>query len=358
MAGIFRFSNAVSDIGKFISTYKQLYHHFIEYTNAEEYFNHDDAAKFLALNGLATSLGAVGEEALNRSTRDDKSRDPLYNQHKSYSEMFRMLGWYEAGDKQTNFRIPEYGAYVAETEDEDVLRKLFSLNILHIASPNPLTTVRGGNVLRPFATIMKLMLLLDDIIFRDEIILGVLACDNDTNSDTLQQTARQIRVIRERGSDFLESKFQELMANNELNSSDTLRNYTRFPISALKWAGWAEPVSLKDVYGKSLKFLKLTPKGKRLAMTLNTIPDIRMGDISSYEIEEQAAFVVLSNLQKLGAVGFNLGNYDLCINELKQKCKNIIRDKNIDNDKYLFFGYQESPRNLLQLGDSILDELL
>ena len=95
MAGIFRFSNAVSDIGKFISTYKQLYYHFVEYTNEGKYFNHDDAAKFLALNGLATSLGAVGKEAFNRSTRDDKSRDPLYNQHKSYSEMFRMLGWYE-----------------------------------------------------------------------------------------------------------------------------------------------------------------------------------------------------------------------------------------------------------------------
>ena len=36
MAGIFRFSNAVSDIGKFINTYKQLYHHFIAYTEEEK----------------------------------------------------------------------------------------------------------------------------------------------------------------------------------------------------------------------------------------------------------------------------------------------------------------------------------
>ena len=357
MAGIFRFSNAVSDIGKFINTYKKLYHHFVAYTEEDKFFNHDDAARYLALNGLATSLGAVGEEALNRSTRDDKSRDPLYNQHKSYSEMFRMLGWYETGDMQTNFRIPEYGAYVAETESEDVLKKLFSLNVLHIVSPNPLTTVKGGNILRPFATILKLMLLLDNVIFRDEIILGVLACEDDTDVASLQSIARQIRATRRQGYDFLENEFQQLMANNGINSSDTLRNYTRFPISALKWTGWTEPTTL-DTYGKKLKFLKLTPVGKQLAISLNAIPDIRLNDIQSYDIEEQASFVALSNLQKLGAVGFDLDEYLSCIEILKQKCENIIRDKNIDNDGYLFFGYQESPRSLLQLSDSILENLL
>ena len=81
MAGVFRFSNAVSDISKFIQTYCTLYEHFKE---ADHFFDHKEASEFLATKGLASSLGAVGKEAVKRSRRADTSRDPLYNQHKMY----------------------------------------------------------------------------------------------------------------------------------------------------------------------------------------------------------------------------------------------------------------------------------
>ena len=71
---------------------------------------------------------------------------------------------------QTNFKLSEYGSYIAETTDNAVIKKLVSINVLHIVSPNPLTNVKGGDTLRPFPMILKLMLKLDGIITSEEKI--------------------------------------------------------------------------------------------------------------------------------------------------------------------------------------------
>ena len=78
---MFRFSNAVSDISKFIDTYKSLYVDLKDHND----FTHDDATESLISKGLVSSSGAIGNEAMKRSRREDRSRDPLYNQLKMYS---------------------------------------------------------------------------------------------------------------------------------------------------------------------------------------------------------------------------------------------------------------------------------
>lgn len=360
MAGVFRFSNAVSNIEKFIDTYKRLYDHFSSTTEAGEFFGHVEAAQFLAMNGLASSLGAIGEEALNRSTRDDKSRDPLYNQHKSYSEIFRMLGWYEPGNMQTNFKLSEYGSYISDTKDVEVLRKLFSLNILHIVSPNPLTTVRGFNVLRPFPLILKLMLKLDGILARDEMILGVLACEDDTKPGVVDETVGRIKSWRAtHNKRTLDNAILALRSENNLGSAETLGNYTRFPIAAMKWVGWATGENKRGVYGTtSIKVLQLTKEGKEEAEKISSIPDIRYESLKKYTEREIAAFIALSNLTKLSFVGFDIREYGLALSSLKQICQRVISDYDIGDDRYLFFGYQEAPREMLSKSDEILEELL
>lgn len=358
--GVFRFSNAVSDLDKFIDTYKKIYHHFITKCEAGEYFNHVEAAAFLALNGLATSLGAVGAEALSRSTRDDRSRDPLYNQHKSYSEIFRMLGWYEPGNMQTNFRLTEYGGYIADCDiNSPHLKMLVCLNFLHIVSPNPVTAVKGNNILRPFPLIIKLMERLGGVIFRDEMILGVLACADDTKTNIVEQTSEYILEIRNGGHQRLMQEFTNLMERQGMNSDATLRNYTRLPISTMKWSGWATPVTIKKFYGvKASKMLSLTESGYQLAKQISEAVDIRDEYLSGYEEEERCAFVALSNLSKLSKIGFDLGVYTKVMPLLIDKCQHIYRDFNINGDQYIYFGYQEAPREILQKADLLLEELL
>ena len=114
MAGVFRFSNAVSDIGKFINTYKELYRSL----KNRGAFSHDDATETLIYKGLVSSSGAIGKEAIKRSRRKDRSRDSLYNQLKSYSEMYRMLGWYNPASNRSQFLISEFGEYIFESSDQ------------------------------------------------------------------------------------------------------------------------------------------------------------------------------------------------------------------------------------------------
>lgn len=358
MAGVFRFSNAVSNIDGIISTYKQIYNHFQEQCSKGLCFDHNDVAKFLAENGLASSLGAIGREALERSTRDDKSRDPLYNQSKAYSEMYRMLGWYEPGTMRTNFRLTEYGSYIAETDSKDIVRKLFEMNVLHISSPNPMTEVRGGNVLRPFAFILKLMLSLGGWMSRDEMILGVLACQNDTIENVLERTTNDIMAIREKGLGELDSRIISLRASNNLGSAATLQNYTRFPIAVLKWLGWAESKSNKVIYPeKSIKMLQLTDLGESKAKEISFLPDIRYSDIEPFESNVKCAFVILSNLYKLESIGFDVSVYSRVIPLLRRLASPILDKYCIDRD-FLFFGYQESPREVIIEADKLLDSIM
>lgn len=358
MAGVFRFSNAVSDIDKIISTYKSIYSEFITWTENDKYFNHADAAIFLAQNGLATSLGAIGVEALKRSTRDDKSRDPLYNQHKSYSEMFRMLGWYEPGSMQTNFKLSEYGSYINDTEDCLTIKKLLCLNVLHIVSPNPLTNVKGNNILRPFVFILKLMAKCNNMISRDEIIYGVLACENDTSNNVLEKTISRIISNRKKGKQSTNDEIQNLKKRQNIKSDETLPNYTRFPIAVMKWTGWAETKSIKlKKDERATNMLILTESGINLANMLLTTPDIRYEYLENYQEEEKIAFIALSNLQKLKSVGFDLSDYSEIVEKLMSLSQNILNDYHIENDNYLFFGYQEASREDLIYVDNLLETL-
>lgn len=358
MAGVFRFSNAVSDIDKIVDTYKKIYAHFIDMTRDGQYFDHSQAAEFLAMNGLASSLGAIGATALSRSVREDKSRDPLYNQHKSYSEMFRMLGWYEPGSMQTNFKLSEYGSYIAETTDNAVIKKLLSMNVLHIVSPNPLTKVKGGNTLRPFPMILKLMLKLDGIITRDEIIAGVLCCQNDKVENIVDNTADMIRECRQNGIEAIENVIMRIRQEQNLGSPATLQNYTRFPIAVMKWADWVNGVNMKGVYGdSSIKVLKLTKKGAEVANSISDIPDVRYEDIEHYPKNMIGAFVALSNLTKLAYAGFEFGDYLDLLPSLRRLCSPILKEHKIVDDRYLFFGYQEVPRELLAAADEVLETI-
>lgn len=357
MAGVFRFSNAVSDISKFIQTYKSIYQHFIPETSQGHYFDHRDAYQFLANTGLASSLGAIGAEAIRRSERDDTSRDPLYNQHKMYSEMYRMLGWYEPGTKQTNFNLPEYGYYIANFPDNAV-KELFGINVLHIVSPNPLTAVKGGNILRPFPLLLRIMNRLGGIICRDEMILTVLACPSDRDSSYIQSAVKKILDLRTQGHAALKRAIVDLMAENGLGSMATLQNYTRFPIATLKWMEWAQSENLKSIYrGTNVTCLNLSEKGRSLANTLENVTDIRYGELSQYSEDAIAAFVIWSNFFQLRKAGFCISDSYSEISILEEKASKILSDYSLSLDsEMLFFGFQEAPRAVIARGNSFIDE--
>lgn len=377
MAAIFRFSNAVSDIDKLMQTFRLLVSEFGELAD-NDFFDHNQAAKFLAENGLASSLGAIGSEAIARSfSAENTSLNPLYNQHKSYSEFFRMLGWYVPGTKQTNFRISEFGKIIGDPDlPKESVRKLVEKCVLHIVSPNPFTNIKGGNILRPFPLLLKLMAGLDGYILRDEIILGVLACQNDRNSETVSDAITLIKKIRANGYKALNDAIMDLREANgvyhykDVNGKktrvfaplgkDTLPNYTRLPIALCKWLGWAEEVNTKSIYkNKTVHALQATPYGLQLAQRLSEIPDIRFAGLETFDKDSVIAFAAYSNLYQLSVAYNCFEDYSNVLPSILDKATPVFQHFNFSplEDEFLFFAYQEMPLHINQQADELLDTI-
>lgn len=304
-------------------------------------FGHDDIVRVLIEQGQVSSCGTVGDEALSRSTRDDRSRDPLFNQAKMYSELYRMLGWMHPGSDSGHFVFSEIASYVA---GERIDSPLILESVYSIVFPNPHVENRGGHTIRPFSQILKMMRLLGGQICRDELIISVLAMTNDREDDvslTQAEAISRIRGKRQRLVDALSRVAGSLQEN-------TLKNYTRFPLGILKSTNWAESVNQKGIYERPIKVYRLTPAGEKIADLLHTKVDVRHSDLANFSESERAAFVLISQYEQLGRGGFDLEPVKEIYLDLLKMCRPILLKFNqhsLDNILYSPFQ-QASPIDL------------
>lgn len=349
---VLRFPNAVSDIAKFIDTFKKLYSNL----NNEAVFTHDDATNVLVNLGLASSSGAIGQEALRRSTRADRTRDPLYNQHKMYSEVYRMLGWYQPGSQRTNFTFTDLASTINEATDIKQ-KKIFEECVIGITFPNFLVENRGGNNIRPFLFLLKIMNSLGGLILRDEIIVSVLNLNNDREHNILKKQINKILKLR---TDYklLTSELLELSHINE-TQINTLQNYTRFILGTLVYNGWAIQIREKSIYNKKLVSYKLTDYGKSFIDGLNYKIDIRHSDIVDFNIETRASFTLLSFYSFYKRIGYSLEEYRDIIKELITKCEPIFTKFKIESiDDVIYYPIQQSTREEIDLANQIEEKHL
>lgn len=335
---IFRFSNAVSDAKKIISTYKTIHS---ELSNADS-FGHDDARDALVKNSLVSSSGAIGDEAIRRSVRDDRSRDPLYNQAKMYGEMFRMLGWYKPAQNRLNFKFTEIAPYIFEA-DEKAEKKIFEFNVFSITSPSPLVEIKGGNILRPLPMILKLASILNGYISRNEIILAVLSCLNDKTPNAIDEAKKIILEVRNNSD--IDAKLKSLSVKENIQIT-TLENYTRFPLGALKYCGWAEPKSIKTSYSsKKINVYMLTDYGKLYLNNLGVKYDLRYEEIDEFDIETKSSFAYLMFLRNLEFLDYVIDEETIeRINILEKKCAPIYKKIKVNNSTEIFYSsVQQSP---------------
>ena len=347
MGSVLRFPNAVSDIGKFIETFRHIFSHLENFSS----FTHDNAAAVLVNNGLASSSGAIGQEALRRSTRADRSLDPLYNQHKMYSEVYRMLGWYQPGTQRTNFNFTEISPYVYDGS-ETTRNKIFEECLLGISFPNHLVDNRGGNCIRPFAFLLKLMNECGGKMLRDEIILTVLALDNDVKNSSLSNQYRKVKDFR---GDFkkLQDALQKLASDNS-TQINTLQNYTRFVLGAITFAGYAVSIRDNELYEKSLVTYQLTEKGTELAQRLNKLIDVRNADLQPFRLEDRGAFTLLMHYTFLERIGLPIEDIIHSINLLEKKCESIFANLKIkDRYQILYSPIQQSSKEEISKANEI-----
>lgn len=336
--GVFRFSNAISDIKKFIGTYKIIYSELKDKSD----FNHDDARDALIKHGLVSSSGAIGLEAVSRSLRKNRSLDPLYNQLKMYSEIYRMLGWYKPSTNRGNFQFTEISEYIYEAEDQ-LLKRIFELSTLNIVSPNPLVEVKSGNVLRPFPMILTLMEKSGGVLTRDEIIITVLNCQSDLTTDYLSAAVDKIKYLRE---DFknVAVELKLIMAENNI-ARTTLENYTRFPLGALIYNNWAKPERTTKIYKDSkVNAYFLTDFGHAYVSNLKNLLDVRSEDLTEFTLEVRGSFSLLMFFKNLENLDYIIDDETTALmSKLEITCKPILDKFQIkDVDKIIYSRIQQS----------------
>ncbi len=288
-----RIPNPGSDMRRLIEIYRILH----KGTAGVEQFDLDDVGRILTSAKQASSRGAVGAAALARSKTVDRSRDPIFNQSKMYSELFRMLGWLRPvnGSRQV-FRNTILGDQLAVefAASPALANGLFRESLLGICFPNPLTDNIGIRNQRPVSWLLRLMARLDGVITRHEMIIGLLAVVDDQAPNALELAAGAVSSVRGERAKLMSAVGEE--AQRASVTVVTLENYTRFPVGVMKsdQIGWSRKQRLVGIYERPVEALVLTQSGQAAARWAAEAIDVRESSLALYSIAERAAFATRS----------------------------------------------------------------
>lgn len=296
---VLRLPNPKGNIDSFVAAYVALHAEL----SGHDDFNIDDGVAALIRRRMLSSSGAVGEEALRRSTRDDRSRDPLFNQVKMFSELYRLLGWLHSTSSKARFRCTQLGKYVA-LYDGDVRRALVEESLIGITLPSQHSENLGVVNQRPFALLLMLMSSLDDELTRDELILALYTIADDLRPGVTERRIALIRELRrERKYSNVMSLLQQAAGRRQVN---TLQNYTRFMIGSMRRLGWTVTDRRLGPYNRSLVFDRLTPRGAQLAASVSGRTDIRTPHLTGASTDSRVKLCVAGFFGMLARAGVAL----------------------------------------------------
>lgn len=327
-----RFPNPGSTIENFVSVYGAAFNRL----NGQVVGLDDIVAAVVAAN-LATSSGHMGEAAVARSTRADRSRDPLYNQLKMYAELFRTLGWlHPTPESSLRFTFTLLGEQVVAAGRD--FWPLLEECVLGIIYPTPTLAVKGDFDLRPFAFILRVMAALGGHLSRDEMIIGPLSASSDRRTSDLATVVSSITRARKSAATI--SAAVEAVAAARSTQVNTLQNYTRWPIALLRDSGWMEQGSAAFDNGRKYRTWHLTERGRRHAARLNEAVDLRVADIEGLARDEQTALAVVAHFQMLERSGFDVAPVAARVTAATKRAAPALARFNAARQNLLFSPFQ------------------
>lgn len=336
---VLRLPNPGSDLDRFVSTFA-----LISRESNDKNFGLDFMTEVMTKNFQASSMGAHGDEAVRLSTREDRTRDPLFNQSKMYSELYRMLGWIRSHESShSNFKVSPLGSTITHyfSVNSHIVKGLVAESFVSVVFPNPSTINIGILNHRPFAQILKLAYLLNGVITRDEIIIGVLSIMDDLESNVIENNVKLILKLREKDKTAASSLVSEIAKSNSLQVN-TLENYTRLPIAILasEYLGWGKGVYSESPYlgSEKSRVFYLSDLGNSKAQELLKSCDLRIASLNSYSVEDRAW---LANYGYY-SMAFRSGIKDAAVNQMIQisrgKIQNILSVLGIEDPNLLIFN--------------------
>ncbi len=289
-----RFPNPGSALDSLVNCFIFLYQNI----DHEEIFDLHDMQELLVSNGLISSSGAMGVEALLRGASTDLSRDRSYNQCKMYAELYRVLGWIQSGDKALWYNFTLLGDHIATATVERV--SLIESCFIGVESPNDVIDVKGDYIIRPFATILKTMNQLNGVLSRDEMILGPLSISDDTDEKIFSSMCEELAELRSAPAKFDKVLASRLKARGI--TEVTAGNYTRFPLGAIKALDWAQPQRDKSNYRRPQQTYAITSEGQSKVELIKKSIDIRLHNLPDDEkvISDLAFYTFYKMLEDSG----------------------------------------------------------
>lgn len=298
---MFRFPNPGSTINNFVDVYVAAFERC-----HGQIVNLDDIVQATVAANLATSSGHVGTAAIARSTRPDRSRDPLYNQMKMYAELFRSLGWLRSTKNSAlNFTFTLLGEQVVAAGRH--WRPLLGETVLGIAYPSHVLDIRNEHKIRPFATILRTMLACNDGLSRDEMIVGPLSATSDRHYSDMTALSEKIMALREEPR-AIDEALEELKDQLRIQIN-TLKNYTRWPLAVMRDLGWTEKD--KEAYrgtNKTFEIHRLTPLGKERAQNLEHSVDLRVDHVDRLPLEQKRALCRYAHFAMMERAEFDVSS--------------------------------------------------
>ena len=323
-----RIPNPVSDLNIFLRVFRDGYKILKQNTD----FGLDDITRAMIAQNNVTSQGAIGDEALRRSTRTDRSRDPLYNQSKMYAELYRTLGWMQSTSSKLTYTYSLLGDHIASAKNP---APLLCECLLGIAYPNEVLGVLGDQTVR---VISSILLVLDTLgsISRDEMIAGPMSISDDTDVTSFTNMISLLLNCRS-SSGLLDKVINEIAVRRHITRSPTMENYTRFPMAALPWAGWG----VKRGRGK----IFITEEGKAMASKLRVASDFRLNDFLNIPDSAKPAFIRFSFYSMLARGGFDINP----VHALIRSDKHILERHGMQiNNDILFSPFQQLSRDTIR----------
>ena len=312
-----RIPNPISDLTEVVKIYCDIFPILKTYKD----FELDVVSKALIQTSNVTSQGAIGIEALERSTRADRSRDPIYNQSKALCELYRLLGWLQSTTAQTRYIVTYLGEALVNTSNKD---EVVEECLLGLSYPNECVEVKADTNLRPFKSILY-YINNNNSLSRDEIIYGVLNIDDDTNISELQKLSKKMIEFRSIKNGL---KNELIRIGNEINIKydPTMGNYTRFPISAIKWAHFGE---------KKNNTFVVTQEAKNKFTELKDFQDFRLNDFNKLKPEGKKHLINYSHLKMIQRFGLKIDE-----SRLRESFRFLLDKGIIKNENLLFSPFQ------------------
>lgn len=326
-----------------------------EHNNTNSVFTLDDMRDILASKSQISSNGASGALAVAKSTRADRSRDPLYNQVKMMSELYRMFGWIRSvPGNRLEFRMTHLGLTLtldAPSFGQASRNALIAESLVSVVFPNETTTNVGVTNLRPFAWLLRLMLAMDCFITRDEMIVGLLAITNDKEEGLFERTVSRLQQARASGETRLMANRLAVESNIQVN---TLQNYTRLPIGALTSTilNWATVKTINtSANSPATRGFELTSEGKKFAKDVAARYDLRLSSLLQFSSEIRASIADFGYYEMLRNSNFTLETLNPELIEIEKTVRPTLSHLGCSRDQRLLFNPE------LQEQEHILDLL-